>query len=79
MTESPFANLAAFESFCGSDVLSKTLVTTTMWKEVETEIERRREEEIERLTGARTVRFYNTFNSAWSVVRALVRNLDEDM
>jgi hypothetical protein len=77
MIESPFVNLATFEGFCGIDILSKILVATTMWKEVETERERRREEEIERLTGARTARFYNTFDSAWAVVGELVRSVDE--
>lgn len=73
MTEPPFTNLAAFESFCGDDAHQKVLITTTMWKKTEQEIEKHREEEIKRLTGARTTRFYNTSASAWAVVEELMR------
>ncbi|KAL0948440.1 hypothetical protein HGRIS_011016 [Hohenbuehelia grisea] len=75
MAATPLKNVRMFEKLCGEDALSKVILTTTMWDEVDEELGEHREQELRThfwdafiSQGSTTKRFKNTPESAWGIV-----------
>lgn len=78
MAGSLLKNLNLFTSLCGQDAMTKVILTTTMWGEVDKESGDMRENELKRDfwresidKGCRLSRFDTTRESAWSIVDQL--------
>jgi hypothetical protein len=79
MTESPLVHLLSFEKLCREDLTKRIILATTMWKHVNEEKGLQREAELRRTywktmidRGSEVVRFEDTAESAWSIVRLLL-------
>jgi hypothetical protein len=75
MAGSPLKNLHMFKQLCGTSALKNIILTTTMWDEVTEEVGEQREGELTRNywkplidQGSRTLRYTNTYTSAWEIV-----------
>lgn len=78
MAGTPLKNLDMFQKLCGEDAFEKVILITTMWQEVDQDIEVRREAELKRnywaemiSRGSRTARFRNMQQSAWDILNLL--------
>ncbi|KAL6302087.1 hypothetical protein BKA93DRAFT_751503 [Sparassis latifolia] len=72
-------NVHAFRQLCGDKSMQKVILATTMWETQKAEVAEDREKHLQATYwkqmldgGSATSRFYNSFNSAWSVVDALL-------
>jgi hypothetical protein len=75
MAGSPLKNLRMFKELCGKNALQNIILTTTMWDEVDESTGVMREKELKAKywkamidQGSRTVRYFNTPESAWNIV-----------
>jgi len=71
-----------FEGLCGKDALKKVILGTTKWDDVEPDVAKRRERQLENHWkdlfdhGARMTQFHNSKESAWAIVD-LILHRDE--
>jgi hypothetical protein len=80
IAKSAVRNLDALKAMCGDEALRNVVFATTMWDEVPPRVALRREQELHKLfwrpmldTGARAMRFVGSFDSAWEIIDAILR------
>ena len=81
MAGAPLRNLRVFQQLCGNDSLSRIVLTTTMWDEVDDDVGKERLTELEESfwkgmirRGSTTFRYKNTKESAEELLLTLVAN-----
>jgi hypothetical protein len=75
----PLKNLQMFAKICGDDAIKNVVFTTTMWTNVKADLGGTREQELMGKywapmmnAGAQTMRFEDSFNSAWQIIDKIV-------
>ena len=86
MAGTPHRNLRMFGELCGDQAVKKVVLVTTMWDNVEQDKGERREKELfanywKTMTnlGASTARFYNSVDSAWSIVDIVLKQHEAEV
>ena len=86
MAGTPHRNLRMFGELCGDQAVKKVVLVTTMWDNVEQDKGERREKELfanywKAMTnlGASTARFYNSVDSAWSIVDIVLKQHEAEV
>ncbi|KAI6010022.1 P-loop containing nucleoside triphosphate hydrolase protein [Pisolithus marmoratus] len=79
MAGTPAKNLKVFEKLCGKAAMSKAILVTTMWDEVEDNVGKERLKELKDSywrtmisRGSKTFEYKNTRNSATQLIRSIV-------
>jgi uncharacterized membrane-anchored protein YjiN (DUF445 family) len=85
MAGAPKKNLHVFEDLCGDEAMRKVILATTMWKNVKEDTGLRREMELKEVywktmleKNSTIVRFYGTYQSAWSIVDEILRSTNTE-
>ena len=81
MAGAPQKNLHVFANLCGDEAMHNVILATTMWDSVREDLGIRRETELKQEywktmleKESTVVRFYGTFQSAWSIVDVILQS-----
>jgi hypothetical protein len=84
MAGAPLKTLQMFGKLCGDGAIRNVVLATTMWTKVNSNLGERREQELKARywqgmlnLGSRTMRFGDSFNSAWKIIDQIVDNHED--